>query len=157
MSIIRLIVFDIDGVLTDGNVYVDQNGNEIKRYRLTEIDALNSIVDMGVLVAAITGEDTPIVKLFENKIDWAFFSKGCKNKSEELKRIADQLQCDIRNVCYIGDGKYDREAIINAGLGVCPANAIQEVKEIADVVLSGRGGESCVYELYQMIKEKNGE
>ena len=157
MAKIKLVVFDIDGVLTDGNIYVDSTGKETKRFRLTEIDALNDIERSGILIAAITGEDTSIVDVFERKANWSHFVRGCKDKISELKRIITDFGIDREEVCYIGDGKYDVESIKYAGLGVCPANAIQEVKDIADIVLAGFGGESCIYELYQMLRNKNME
>lgn len=148
---IKMIVFDIDGVLTDGMVYINSHGLETKRFSLTEIDALNEIEKICV-IGAITGENTPIVDYFKKKVNWFFFESGCKDKTRELKRIEQKYGISREAVCYIGDGKYDLEAIKYAGLGVCPANAIAEVKEAADVVLEGRGGESCLYELYQLLK-----
>ena len=153
MAKIKLVVFDIDGVLTDGNIYVDSTGKETKRFRLTEIDALNDIERSGIRIAAITGEDTSIVDVFERKANWSYFTRGCKDKLSELKRIITDLGIDHEEVCYIGDGKYDVEAIRYAGLGVCPANAIQEVKDVADIVLESIGGKSCIYELYKRLEE----
>lgn len=152
MADIKLVFFDIDGVLTDGNVYVDASGNEIKRFRLTEIDALNEIEQLGIMIAAITGENSRIVDVFEKKANWISFSKGCKNKLKELKKIAKQHNMKKEEICYIGDGKYDVLPIKYAGIGVCPSNAIQEVKDVADIVLKGVGGESCIDELYSILK-----
>ena len=73
-----MVIFDIDGVLTDGSVIVGDDGTEYKRYRLTEIDAVNSIKGLGFKIGAITGEDTPIVKVFEKRIKWDIFIKNCK-------------------------------------------------------------------------------
>ncbi len=149
-----LVVFDIDGVLTDGCVYIDEKGNETKKYRLTEIDALNDIKRIGYRIAAITGEDTPIVDRFRKLVDWDFFESGCKNKIDALKKIEKELNISNEEICYIGDGKYDIEPVKYAGLGVCPQNAIQDVKDVADGVLNGCGGGSCVYELYKLISEE---
>ncbi len=148
---VDMVVFDIDGVLTDGNIIIDANGNESKRYKLTEIDALNDIKKSGFLIAAITGEDTPIVDRFRKLVEWDSFTSGCKNKTDELKRIVQDFNLEIDKICYIGDGKYDIGPIKQAGLGVCPQNAIQDVKDVADVVLNGRGGESCIYELNSIL------
>ena len=155
MAKIKLVVFDIDGVLTDGNVYVDSEGKETKCFRLTEIDALNDIEKSGIRIAAITGEDTSIVDVFERKANWSYFIRGCKDKLSELKRIITDFGIGRMEVCYIGDGKYDVECIKYVGLGVCPNNAIEAVKQVADIVLKGTGGESCIYELYQMIGMSN--
>ena len=148
---IKLVGFDIDGVITDGNIYIDQDGHESKKFRLTEIDAINSIRAMGIDVIAITGEDSYLVDYFANKIEWKRFERGCKDKRGRLESVLNELEIDKEEVVYIGDGKYDIEAIRYAGYGVCPSNAIQEAKDVADKVLNGKGGESCVYELYRWL------
>ena len=71
---IEIVCLDIDGVLTDGLSYIDQNGNEFKSVRLTELDALNDIKKLGYKLAAITDEDTPIVDVFRKRIKWDWFS-----------------------------------------------------------------------------------
>lgn len=149
---IRCVFFDVDGVLTDGNVYVDEYGREIKSFRLTELDALNDIKSICNMIVAITGENTPIIDVFEKRIDWDILVRGCKNKCDEVQRICSEYGLSREEICYIGDGKYDSAAIQYAGLGVCPSNAIQEIKAVADVVLTGKGGENCIYELYQLLK-----
>ena len=148
---LKVVAFDIDGVLTDGNVYVNSLGEEIKKYRLTEIDALNDIKKLGFKIAAITGEKTPIVEVFKRRIEWDYFADGCKEKLSELKEVEKFFQVKREEICYIGDGKYDIPTIEYAGLGVCPQNAIDDVKRRADVILNGYGGESCVNELLSLL------
>lgn len=150
---IKKVVFDIDGVLTDGRIYINEEGREIKAFNITEIDALNGIKGLGYSIMAITGENTPIIHAFKNKVEWDAFYSGIKDKMNILKKIEKEYKIGSETICYIGDGKYDIPCIQYAGLGVCPSNAIQEVKDIADVVLRGAGGESCIYELYQLLKK----
>lgn len=149
---IKLVIFDIDGVLTDGKVYVDYLGNESKAYSLTEIDAIDELKKNGYMIAAITGEDTTIVDVFERKIKWNQFFKGSKDKVSAIKIIENGLGISSNEICYIGDGKYDISPICYVGLGVCPANAIPQVKEVADIVLSSCGGDGCVNELLMYLK-----
>jgi len=151
---IKLVCFDIDGVLTDGCIYVDCAGNEIKKIGLCEIDALNDIKKAGYKIAALTGENTPITEYFRNKIEWDSFECGCKNKKDRIIELQKNYGINQSEICYIGDGKYDIEAISYAGLGVCPDNAIEEVKGVSDIVLKGRGGESCINELCHVLKSK---
>ena len=108
---IQLVCFDIDGVLTDGNLLIDQNGNELKSFRLTEIDALNDIKRMGLMIAAITGENTPIVDVFRRRVNWDKFVSGRKDKLSEVKQMEKQFGITYKDICYIGDGKYDIPAI----------------------------------------------
>lgn len=150
---IKIVCFDIDGVLTNGMIYVREDGKEIKSYRLNEIDAINEIKKLGYKIVAITGEDTPIVSIFRKRIKWDAFFSGCKDKLHILDMFIEESRIGKNETCYIGDGKYDIPCIQYAGLGVCPSNAIQEAKDVADIVLKGAGGESCIYELFQILKK----
>lgn len=150
---IKLVCFDVDGVLTDGMVHIDQDGREYKSFRLTEMDALNDIKNMGFKIAAITGEDTPIVEHFKKRFPWDAFVSGCKDKVSAIKMLEREFCTCGKEICYVGDGKYDVPAIRYAGLGACPQNAIKEAKAAADVILEGSGGQSCIYELFLLLKE----
>lgn len=84
---IDLIVFDIDGVITDGSVIVDSDGNEQKRINLKDIDAIFELHRKGYQLAAITGENTKIVDYFKKRFPWDYFYFGNKSKKETLKQI----------------------------------------------------------------------
>lgn len=149
---ISAIVFDVDGVLTDGSICVDQSGNEFKTYQITEIDALHAIKRMGYRIAAITGESTPIVDVFRSRVPWDQFISGCKDKKSAIKKLEVEFRISREEICYIGDGKYDIPAIQYAGVGICPQNAIPEVKQISDIILKESGGRHCVTEVYGLLK-----
>ncbi len=155
MSRIKAVVFDIDGVLTDGRVSVDEEGRERKSFSLSEIDFIYRLKREGFLIAAITGEGTPLAEYFGRRIPWDAFVMGCKEKGKALADVMENLRVDEAEVCYIGDGYYDIPALKLAGLGVCPANAILEVREVADVVLTHGGGEGAVGDLYYLLKKIN--
>lgn len=141
----KLVVFDIDGVLTDGAIIIDANGNEMKRVSLRVFDALNSFKNNGLFIAAITGEDSIICNFFENRIQWDIFLKGRKDKERALKEVSNYLGVSLQQTVYIGDGKYDAEAIRIAGLGMCPSDANPMAKMNASFILRNKGGE-CVEE-----------
>ncbi len=151
ISKIRLIVFDIDGVLTDGRIYIDHTGHEIKTLNLREIDAVFSLHKRGYLLAAITGENTPITSYFRNRFPWDYYFEGCKNKLERLVEIEKKENLISEQICYIGDGKYDSEAIKYAGIGICPEDGSIEAKAMADIILKARGGYNCVQELEHLL------
>ena len=81
---IRLVVFDIDGVITDGTVIVDMNGTEQKKINLKDIDAIFELHREQFKLAAITGENTEIVHYFEKRFPWDYFYCGAKKKTEIL-------------------------------------------------------------------------
>lgn len=152
---IELIVFDIDGVITDGSVIVDSNGAEQKQVNLKDIDAIFELHRRGYKLAAITGEDTEIVDYFEKRFPWEYFYRGNKTKKETMQQIEAGTGVTRENICYIGDGKYDVEPLTYAGLGVCPANAIDRAKNAADIILQNDGGKGCIWELISVLEKYN--
>ena len=154
---IELIVFDIDGVITDGSVIVDSNGHEQKKINMKDVDAIFELHRRGYKLAAITGEDTEIVSYFEKRFPWTYFYRGDKTKKETMQQIEAGTRIDRKNVCYIGDGKYDVEPLTYAGLGLCPADAIDVAKNAADIILQNNGGAGCVWEILSILEEYNNE
>lgn len=150
----RLLVFDIDGVLTDGTVQVDEEGREYKRFLLNDIDALNQLVRDGYLIAAITGEDTPLADYIRKKIPWHYFVKGCKQKLNAFQNILREEKCSLDEAAYIGDGLYDVPVLELVPKSICPANAVPAAQAVARIHLKSSGGRGCVVELYEMIRKK---
>ncbi len=152
---IELVVFDIDGVITDGSVIIDMNGNEQKKINLKDIDAIFEMHRRGFRLAAITGEETNIVSYFEKRFPWEYFFKGNKTKQKTLQQIEEATGIKRENICYVGDGKYDVDPLLYAGLGICPANAIDKAKIASDIVLQNNGGEGCIWEMLDILSNYN--
>ena len=149
---LRMIIFDIDGVLTDGMVQVDECGREYKRFLLNDIDALNQLAREGYVLAAITGEDTPLADYFSRKAPWKYFVKGCKQKLEAFQSVLREEGFELDEVAYIGDGLYDVPVLEYVTNSICPANAVPAAKDASRIHLHSTGGHSCVVELYELIK-----
>ena len=154
---IKLIVLDIDGVITDGSVIVDMRGNEQKKINLKDIDAIYELHNQGYKLAAITGENTSIVDYFKKRFPWNYFYQNNKKKLATIEEIAGKEHISMQEICYVGDGKYDVEPLEAAGLGLCPADAIDRAKAAADIILQNPGGQGCLWELIKIIKEQNEE
>ncbi len=152
---IELIVFDIDGVITDGSMIVNADGIEMKRINLKDVDAIFELHRRGYKLAAITGEDTPIVDYFEKRFPWEYFYRGSKTKKDAMLQIEQGTGISAENICYVGDGKYDVEPLRYAGLGICPANAIDAARMTAKMILQNNGGEGCLWELLSILEEYN--
>lgn len=154
---IKIVVFDIDGVLTDGRLVVDHAGNEQKHVHIMDIDAVYSLHQDGCLIGVITGEDTPIVDYFENRFPWDYFYRGRKDKQAALEEILADAGLSSDEACYIGDGRYDAPALRFVGFGACPADATEPAKVAADVILHHDGGDGCIWELVEILKRRNGD
>lgn len=148
---IRAVITDIDGVLTDGKVALG-NGTEIsKRICFKDLDAISLLREKGIKFGIISGESDVFTDLMCEKVHPDFFFTGCKDKRTKLEEIAEKEGMALSNICYIGDGKYDLEAIKAAGLGVCPADAVKEVKQASDMVLDRVGGNGCLADVFSLL------
>lgn len=148
---IELVIFDIDGVLTDGSLLVNAQGQEMKRLNIKDVDAVYELKRRGYRLAAITGEDTEIVSYFRGRFPWDCFLAGQKKKRAAVTELCAQLNVPLENTCYVGDGKYDLEVLPAVGLSVCPADAIREARTACDVVLHRDGGAGCIWELLAIL------
>ncbi len=147
---IKAVLFDVDGVITDGKKYLYGN-REIKSVSLKDLDAVHMLKSENYFLGAVTGEDTDFLRSLKEEMKLDAFVSGCKEKSAAVKKLADQFHLDMREICYIGDGKYDLEVLKEVGLSICPADAIQEVKVVADFVLERTGGNGCIAEAYSLL------
>jgi YrbI family 3-deoxy-D-manno-octulosonate 8-phosphate phosphatase len=151
---IKLVLLDIDGVLTNGKVTVDSHGKESKTIDFRDIDAVFEMKRKGLLVGMITGESTPITLFFKKRFKPDFFYNGCKDKPAVLNEILKETGLTSHEACYVGDAKYDIPIMRQVKISACPDNAIPEVKKLADVKLSLRGGDGCIWELLEWLTEK---
>lgn len=152
---IKLVIFDIDGVLTDGSIIVDSGGSEQKKLNIKDIDAIYELKRQGFLLAAITGEQTDIVTYFKGRFPWDCFCAGNKRKLEAVCALTEELGVTLEETAYVGDGKYDLEVLPQVGLSFCPADAIEEARRQADIILSRPGGSGCVWELLDILRIHN--
>ena len=150
---IKLVVLDIVGVLTDGTIIVDEEGKEYKKLSFFDIDGVFKIKRLGFKLAFLTGESTKITSYFKRRFNPDYFYDACKNKYGVLKEILKKEGLGLAEVCYVGDGVSDIEAIGSVGLGCCPANAHKKVREKAKVVLKEKSGEGVVSVVAEMLEK----
>lgn len=147
---IKIFATDIDGVLTDGKAYISK-GEEIKTVCYQDLDAFNDIRNNGIKIALVTGEENEFTNYIKEKIKPDYFYAGCKNKDKAVIDISQKTGIDCRDICYVGDGKYDVPAMKIVGFSLCPKNAIDYARKVADVVLECNGGAGCIAEAYNVL------
>jgi YrbI family 3-deoxy-D-manno-octulosonate 8-phosphate phosphatase len=152
---IKVVIMDLDGVLTDGKVTIDSSGNEFKTIDYRDIDAIFEMKRRNIKVGMITGESTPITLALKERFKPDFFYDGCKDKTLVLKEICAQAAVSAEEICYVGDGKYDIAIMKMVRFAACPANAISEVKAASNIHLKCSGGNGCIAELLKLIEEQN--
>ena len=151
MRHLKAIVLDVDGVLTDGGVWWGPNGEEWKRFCFADIMGVSLAMKSGLIVALISGEDSPLVDRFALKMGITDVEKNCKDKARALRSFTDRRGLSLAEVTFMGDDVNDLEAMGIAGLAAAPANAVPEVLEKAVFVAAKHGGNGAVRELVDAI------
>ena len=155
-SDIKLLAMDVDGVLTDGGLYIGKNGEIAKCFNVQDGMGISIANRSGLVIALISGRSKEIVneRAKELKIKYCFAEEN--DKRERLKKIMQELQLTENQVAYIGDDLNDLPAFTVAGLKIAVQNARQEVKDAADYVTKFFGGHGAVREVIEKIlKEQN--
>jgi YrbI family 3-deoxy-D-manno-octulosonate 8-phosphate phosphatase len=152
---IKVVIMDIDGVLTDGKVTIDSSGNEYKTIDYRDIDAVFEMKQLNVKVGIVTGESSTITLAFKERFKPDFFYSGCKDKTRALDEIRVQTGALPEEICYVGDGKYDVAIMNLVRFAASPANAIAEVRAVSNIHLKCLGGCGCIRELLKWIKKRN--
>ena len=149
---ITLFVTDVDGTLTDGGMYYDDQGHEWKKFHTRDGKGISQLREIGIAVMFLTSEDTLIVQRRADKLQVDFCFMGVKDKKKALDAFfADHPWFSYGNTAYIGDDVNDLEALRAVGFAAVPADAMEKNKEAADYICKLRGGEGCVREVCEMI------
>jgi YrbI family 3-deoxy-D-manno-octulosonate 8-phosphate phosphatase len=149
----KLVLTDIDGVWTDGGMYYDQAGNELKKFHTYDSAGVLFCHKNNIPVGIITGEKTEIVKnrALKLKVDYLF--QGVSNKLETALELCDKLKISIKDVAYIGDDINDIEIIKKVGISAAPSSAPLYIQKIVDFVTSKAGGNGAFREFVEKILE----
>ena len=148
---IKLVVFDVDGVMTDGSIIYDENGIEYKTFNAKDGQGIVNITKAGIKTAIITARENNTVKhRFEN-LGMTKLYMGRKNELNALKEMLTEFNLDYSEVAYMGDDLPDLCVLKEVGLACCPNDAVQEVKSVCHFVSSRRGGRGAVRELTDLI------
>lgn len=155
---IKLIALDFDGVLTDGMVYVSEDGSEQVRCSRRDGLAVHLLRKYGIEVQVISKEENAVVRERCKKMGIAC-NQGVINgegKAEILERIAQQLGISLEQVAFVGDDINDVAALRKAGVAITVADGHSAVKAIADITTNGKGGEHILREVAELILDLRG-
>ena len=152
-SKIKLLVFDVDGVMTDGSITYDENGVEYKTFNAKDGHGLAKMIKNGFMTAVITGRRNGTVDRRSQDLHFTEVYQGVKNKLPILEAIMQKYELDFSQVSYMGDDEPDIPILEKAGISACPADAVKEVKNICDFISSKDGGKGAVRELCDLIYE----
>ncbi|MDE1162434.1 MAG: HAD hydrolase family protein [Acidobacteriaceae bacterium] len=124
------VAFDVDGVLTDGRLtWTAGSAEEAKSFAFNDIMGISLLRRLGIKLALISGEPSPLVDRYAEKLRLHFVRKGTRDKATALRDFADTFSLDLSTTAFFGDDVNDLFAMDIAGLSCCPANAAAEVRE----------------------------
>jgi 3-deoxy-D-manno-octulosonate 8-phosphate phosphatase (KDO 8-P phosphatase) len=152
---IRGLALDVDGVLTDGTFWWGAGGEEFKRFSFVDIMGVSRARKAGIILALISGEDSPLVDRFAQKFEITDCFKGCKDKAAALQEFSSRRQLPLAEICFMGDDINDLGAMAIAGFSAAPANAHRAAREQAKLVMRHDGGLGAVRELVDLILSRN--
>ncbi len=148
---VRLILSDVDGVLTDGRLILDNQGNESKQFHIRDGQGIRLWQQNGYPFGIVTSRSSQVVKLRAAELDIEIVRQGAKDKLTAVRQIATELKLELGQIGYVGDDLLDLAAIQSVGLGVAVADAAEEVRHAAAYVTSQPGGQGAIRELIELI------
>jgi 3-deoxy-D-manno-octulosonate 8-phosphate phosphatase (KDO 8-P phosphatase) len=128
LQTLQAIAFDVDGVLTDGTLTWSPSGEESKTFSFTDIMGVSLLRRLGIKMALISGEPSPLVDLYAQKMHIPFVLKGTRDKATALREFSAKFDIPLEHTCFFGDDVNDLFAMELAGLCACPSNAAEEVR-----------------------------
>lgn len=149
---IKIFIMDVDGTLTDGKIYMGENGEFFKAFDIKDGYGIHEILPVhGVTTVIMTGRNSEIVLRRCEELEVDYVLQNIKDKESAVRQLAIKLGCSLSETAYIGDDIIDLEAMKLCGIKGCPINAINQVKEICDFVSDKKGGEGAVRDFIEWL------
>lgn len=149
---VKLVITDVDGVLTDTGIYYSSNGEAFKRFSIRDgmgVERLRNLFNIETVI--ITGENSGTVKTRAEKLKISEVYLGVKDKLEVLELIKKKNGIDDINIAYIGDDSNDYEIMLKCGFKATPNDGMSFIKEISDYVCEAKAGYGAFRELSELI------
>jgi 3-deoxy-D-manno-octulosonate 8-phosphate phosphatase (KDO 8-P phosphatase) len=148
---VKAAVFDVDGVLTDGRLYIAESGEQFKAFNALDGHGLKLLAQAGIVPVIITGRDSPAVRKRVADLGLVHALYGVHDKLAAANQMLATLQCDWADLAVIGDDWPDLPLLVRASFAVAPPNAHAEVRAVAHHVTTARGGEGAAREFCDLL------
>ena len=153
---IKMLVFDVDGVMTNGDVTYDENGVEYKTFNVKDGHGLVRMAQSGFITAIITARNNGTVAHRAENLNITELYQGQKYKLPALEELRLKYNLEYDNISYMGDDLPDLCILEKVGLKCCPNDAVDEVKDVCNFISSKNGGKGAVRELTDFILDAQG-
>ena len=153
---LKLLLLDVDGVLTDGKITLTDNGEETKSFHISDGLGMVALQAQSLKIGFVTGRKSPIVQRRAKELGITLVREKVKDKGVEVQQIAREANVALDEIGFMGDDWNDLPAFALCGVRFAPANAASLVKENADYITVREGGNGAVREVCELILEANG-
>jgi len=153
---VRVMAFDVDGVLTDGSLWYSENGETVKRFNALDGHGLRLMGESGIAVALITGREGPIVARRAAELGISLVRQGVRDKAQALAALAQEQGCALNQMGFMGDDIIDLPALQRVGFAASVPNAPSYVSQAAHWVASERGGYGAARECCDLVLAAQG-
>lgn len=144
---IKFLSIDVDGVMTDGGIYVTERGDIIKKFNVKDGVGIRKAIKSGIEVGFISaGKSKKLLNMRAKMLGVKFVYAGDEEKLSVLSRWCAQLKINLKEVAHVADDLNDLAVVKAVGFSACPADAVKEIKTAVQVVLNKKGGAGCVRE-----------
>ncbi len=154
---IKALIFDVDGVLTNGRIIYDEDGRETKQFNVKDGLIIGYLKKTKILVGAISGRESAAVAKRAAELKLDFCHQGIVDKAGVFNKIAEFHKLKKKEIAYIGDDLNDLEVLKNCGLSVCPIDSPAYIRKSVDLVAEAKGGNGVVREVADLILAARGE
>lgn len=148
---IKYLVIDVDGTMTDGGIYYDENGNEIKKFSTKDAAGIFAARNLGIQIIVLTGRKCIATERRMKELQVDILEQNIKNKYQYLKEFMSKKNLSKMDIGYIGDDLNDYSSMALAGFTGCPADACAEIKKHATYISPQKGGDGAVRDIIEYL------
>lgn len=157
---IKILILDVDGTLTDGSIYINGQGETFKRFHCRDGLAILFLPQAQILPILLTARESPSLLMRAKELGITEIYQNKKDKSALLKNICEKFDVGYEEIAYIGDDLNDLRAMKQCGLKMCPKDAHPELRAISDYIAPSNGGQGavrdCLEHLFQITGHYKG-
>jgi 3-deoxy-D-manno-octulosonate 8-phosphate phosphatase (KDO 8-P phosphatase) len=148
---VKFLLLDVDGVMTDGSVIYDQSGNEIKAFSVRDGAAIKWLQRAGIEVGILSGRNSAPLAARAKELGIEKIIQGTFDKLPAFENFCEDFDINAEDIAYIGDDLHDLPVLKRVALSACPADAVDEVRNIADYICKADGGRGVVREVAELL------
>jgi 3-deoxy-D-manno-octulosonate 8-phosphate phosphatase (KDO 8-P phosphatase) len=154
---ITTFIFDVDGVLTNGNILITESGEQLRQYSIKDGYAIQLALNKGYTIAIITGARAPSVTMRLKGLGIQYIYQGAAYKMPLFRDFLEETEIKPENIVYVGDDLPDQEIMEQVAISVCPADGAQEIKDCCSYISSFKGGEGVVRDIIEKVLKVQGK